>query len=199
MQIRIDYLIWSFRFADRYLAIIYPLKKRISKMCTINITLSIWLFSSLLSLPNIIFSKTEEEKFKNGHSKTICYLVWYLICSWFTNTRSFFGKSSNTLIAPFSILFLSFRPSSIGLKPSLSSSLEIWVTFETNGTKCNYQAGWNIQRIQYGIHVSRCLLMFIEYCLSSELESMPEKAGNDWPCCDLTKLSLSRNLKQQCY
>ncbi|XP_023232740.1 tachykinin-like peptides receptor 99D [Centruroides sculpturatus] len=61
---------------DRYVAIMHPLKPRMSKLTTINITIGIWICSSLLSLPNLLYSTIEEDGYLNGDSRNICYLVW---------------------------------------------------------------------------------------------------------------------------
>ncbi|XP_054168321.1 tachykinin-like peptides receptor 99D [Oppia nitens] len=62
---------------DRYMAIVHPLRPRMSRTTTINIIFCIWIASSLLSLPNIIFSTTEREVFSNGDSRVICYMEWF--------------------------------------------------------------------------------------------------------------------------
>ncbi|XP_017490311.1 PREDICTED: tachykinin-like peptides receptor 99D, partial [Rhagoletis zephyria] len=62
---------------DRYLAIVHPLRPRMSRTMTLNIIVCIWICSSLLSLPNIIYSTTLLESFRNGDSRVICYLEWY--------------------------------------------------------------------------------------------------------------------------
>ncbi|UXI14324.1 neuropeptide GPCR A24 [Sarcoptes scabiei] len=62
---------------DRYLAIVHPLRPRMSRKTTVNIIVMIWIAGSLLSLPNIICSKTIEEEFKNGDKRVVCYLEWY--------------------------------------------------------------------------------------------------------------------------
>ncbi|XP_015781284.1 tachykinin-like peptides receptor 99D [Tetranychus urticae] len=61
---------------DRYVAIIYPLKPRMSKKTTVFITLAIWIIGSILSLPNILYSTTKREYFLNGDYRDICFLDW---------------------------------------------------------------------------------------------------------------------------
>ncbi|KAH9419754.1 Substance-K receptor [Dermatophagoides pteronyssinus] len=56
---------------DRYLAIVHPLRPRMSRTATVIIIVIIWIASSFLSLPNIICSKTIVEEFKNGDSREI--------------------------------------------------------------------------------------------------------------------------------
>ncbi|XP_076358917.1 tachykinin-like peptides receptor 99D [Tachypleus tridentatus] len=61
---------------DRYTAIMYPLKPRMSRKTTLNITLWIWVASSALSLPNILYSTTMKEVYPNGGYRVICYMIW---------------------------------------------------------------------------------------------------------------------------
>uniref|UniRef100_A0AAN0LPN2 Tachykinin-like peptide receptor 99D n=1 Tax=Polyphagotarsonemus latus TaxID=1204166 RepID=A0AAN0LPN2_9ACAR len=61
---------------DRYIAIVYPLKPRMSLMTTLNIAIGIWCASSLLSAPNFIFSITQQETLPNGEIKIICLIKW---------------------------------------------------------------------------------------------------------------------------
>ncbi|XP_013775273.1 tachykinin-like peptides receptor 99D isoform X1 [Limulus polyphemus] len=61
---------------DRYMAIMHPLKPRMSRVTTLNITLWIWVASSTLSLPNILYSTTMKEIYPNGDYRVICYMIW---------------------------------------------------------------------------------------------------------------------------
>ncbi|KAL3189682.1 hypothetical protein MRX96_021148 [Rhipicephalus microplus] len=61
---------------DRYMAIMRPLRPRMSRATTLNIAIWIWVASSLLSLPNILYSTTKAEIFANGDSRIICYIFW---------------------------------------------------------------------------------------------------------------------------
>ncbi|XP_076317953.1 tachykinin-like peptides receptor 99D [Tachypleus tridentatus] len=61
---------------DRYMAIMHPLKPRMSRVTTLNITLWIWVASSILSLPYILYSTTMKEEYSNGDYRVICYMVW---------------------------------------------------------------------------------------------------------------------------
>lgn len=54
----------------------YPLRPRMSKTTTILTTIIIWIFAALLSSPNLIFSTTRIEVFKNGDFRHYCILVW---------------------------------------------------------------------------------------------------------------------------
>lgn len=62
---------------DRYIAIVHPLKPRMSRTATIVIIVVIWIASSILSFPNLICSTTLVETFKNGDSRVVCYLQWH--------------------------------------------------------------------------------------------------------------------------
>ncbi|XP_076327810.1 tachykinin-like peptides receptor 99D [Tachypleus tridentatus] len=61
---------------DRYMAIMHPLRPRMSRRATLNITLCIWVAGSLLSLPNLLYSTTTTEMFTNGDYRVICFMVW---------------------------------------------------------------------------------------------------------------------------
>ena len=56
-----------------YLAIMYPLRRRMGKMTTIGIALSIWLASLLISTPHVLYSTTITY---NDSGRTACYLAW---------------------------------------------------------------------------------------------------------------------------
>ncbi|XP_046445814.1 tachykinin-like peptides receptor 99D isoform X2 [Daphnia pulex] len=58
---------------ERYLAIMYPLRRRMGKMTTIGIALSIWLASFLISTPHVLYSTTITY---NDSGRTACYLAW---------------------------------------------------------------------------------------------------------------------------
>ncbi|XP_039292622.1 tachykinin-like peptides receptor 86C [Nilaparvata lugens] len=61
---------------DRYLAIVHPLKHRTSKKRALLMLLSVWLASTLLAIPCILYSTTMTKRYKNGNYKTICYMKW---------------------------------------------------------------------------------------------------------------------------
>ena len=60
----------------RYIAIMHPLRPRMSRKTAVIITVIIWTCSSILSLPNIIVSVVRKEDFANGDYRMICYFVW---------------------------------------------------------------------------------------------------------------------------
>ncbi|XP_035216198.1 tachykinin-like peptides receptor 99D [Stegodyphus dumicola] len=61
---------------DRYMAIMHPLKPRMSRTTTLNITVWIWILSVILSFPNLLYSVTSIETFVNGDHRVICYMEW---------------------------------------------------------------------------------------------------------------------------
>ncbi|GIY61360.1 tachykinin-like peptides receptor 99D [Caerostris extrusa] len=54
----------------------HPLKPRMSRTTTLNITVWIWIFSVILSFPNLLYSVTRIETFVNGDHRVICYMEW---------------------------------------------------------------------------------------------------------------------------
>ncbi|RWS09339.1 tachykinin-like peptides receptor 99D, partial [Dinothrombium tinctorium] len=58
------------------MAIMHPLKPRMSKTTTLNITICIWILSTILSFPNILYSTTQSEYFTNGDYRVICFNMW---------------------------------------------------------------------------------------------------------------------------
>lgn len=66
----------------RYLAIVHPLRPRMSRTTTINIIVLIWIAACLLSLPNYLSSSTYTENFNNGDIRGEhpgLFLSWLLI------------------------------------------------------------------------------------------------------------------------
>ncbi|XP_017145064.1 tachykinin-like peptides receptor 99D isoform X1 [Drosophila miranda] len=61
---------------DRYVAIMRPLQPRMSKRCNLAIAAVIWLASTLISCPMMIFYKTEEVPVKGQSPRTVCYPEW---------------------------------------------------------------------------------------------------------------------------
>ncbi|GIX80018.1 tachykinin-like peptides receptor 99D [Caerostris darwini] len=58
------------------MAIMHHLKPRMSRTTTLNITVWIWIFSVILSFPNLLYSVTRVETFVNGDHRVICYMEW---------------------------------------------------------------------------------------------------------------------------
>jgi tachykinin-like receptor len=57
----------------RYIAIIYPLRPRLTGRIVLTIIVCVWAASIALALPNIIYAETYVFP-QNG--RTICYLNW---------------------------------------------------------------------------------------------------------------------------
>uniref|UniRef100_A0A0P5S0U6 Class a rhodopsin g-protein coupled receptor gprllk n=1 Tax=Daphnia magna TaxID=35525 RepID=A0A0P5S0U6_9CRUS len=61
---------------DRYIAIVHPLRPRMSKcIARIAITL-IWLASCILAVPCLLYSQTISHKYSNGEVRIVCIVVW---------------------------------------------------------------------------------------------------------------------------
>ncbi|XP_057370381.2 neuromedin-K receptor-like isoform X2 [Daphnia carinata] len=61
---------------DRYIAIVYPLRPRMSK-CIARIAISlIWLASCILAVPCLLYSQTISHKYSNGEVRIVCIVVW---------------------------------------------------------------------------------------------------------------------------
>lgn len=61
---------------DRYLAIVHPLQPRMGKAAALTTVAVIWMASSILGLPCLLYSRTIEYTFGNGRTRTSCILVW---------------------------------------------------------------------------------------------------------------------------
>ncbi|XP_046643009.1 neuromedin-K receptor-like isoform X2 [Daphnia pulicaria] len=61
---------------DRYIAIVHPLRPRMSKcIARIAITL-IWLASCILAVPCLLYSQIISHKYSNGEIRIVCIVVW---------------------------------------------------------------------------------------------------------------------------
>ncbi|NP_001298153.1 tachykinin-like peptides receptor 99D [Stomoxys calcitrans] len=60
---------------DRYVAIMKPLKPRMSKRSNLGIAAVIWIASAIISCPMLLFYTTEEVASKDG-IRTVCFLEW---------------------------------------------------------------------------------------------------------------------------
>ncbi|KAH8278835.1 hypothetical protein KR018_010219 [Drosophila ironensis] len=61
---------------DRYVAIIRPLQPRMSKRCNLAIAAVIWLASSIISCPMMIFHRTEKVPAEGNSTRTVCFPEW---------------------------------------------------------------------------------------------------------------------------
>ncbi|EFX77115.1 hypothetical protein DAPPUDRAFT_54510 [Daphnia pulex] len=61
---------------DRYIAIVYPLRPRMSKS-TARIAISlIWLASCILAVPCLLYSQTLSHSYRGGEVRVVCIIVW---------------------------------------------------------------------------------------------------------------------------
>ena len=67
-------MIWIFFF--RYIAIVRPLKPRISKLKAVLILAVIWVSSGVLAIPALLYSKTWTFNYEEGNNVTVCFLLW---------------------------------------------------------------------------------------------------------------------------
>ncbi|XP_071858473.1 tachykinin-like peptides receptor 86C isoform X1 [Bombus fervidus] len=61
---------------DRYMAIMRPLKHHMSRKKTVMTVFLIWVISSTLAVPCLLYSTTESRRYSNGKTRISCYLVW---------------------------------------------------------------------------------------------------------------------------
>ncbi|GFY75769.1 g_PROTEIN_RECEP_F1_2 domain-containing protein, partial [Trichonephila inaurata madagascariensis] len=59
-----------------FVAVIRPLRPRMTKTLAYSIILSVWTLSSLLSLPSLLYATTITYKYGDQSHRTLCYLVW---------------------------------------------------------------------------------------------------------------------------
>ncbi|XP_054263186.1 tachykinin-like peptides receptor 86C isoform X1 [Macrosteles quadrilineatus] len=61
---------------DRYMAIVRPLQHRMSR-CTARAAIAvIWIASALLAFPCLLYSSTMVKRYRNGQTRTVCYMMW---------------------------------------------------------------------------------------------------------------------------
>ncbi|RWR98791.1 tachykinin-like peptides receptor 99D, partial [Dinothrombium tinctorium] len=58
------------------MAVVHPLKPRMSKTKSIVVIIIIWILSSILSSPPLIYSRTFTFTYANGDVRTICAVEW---------------------------------------------------------------------------------------------------------------------------
>ncbi|XP_035731002.1 tachykinin-like peptides receptor 86C [Vespa mandarinia] len=61
---------------DRYMAIMHPLKRHMSRRRTILTLILIWAISSILAIPNLLYSTTKQKRYLNGKTRISCFLAW---------------------------------------------------------------------------------------------------------------------------
>nr|XP_053656101.1 uncharacterized protein LOC128704905 [Cherax quadricarinatus] len=62
--------------SDRYIAIVRPLKPRMSKGEALQVILIIWISSMILAIPCLLFSTTVSIRYKNDEIRRGCFLAW---------------------------------------------------------------------------------------------------------------------------
>ena len=58
------------------MAIIFPLKPRLTGRIVLTIIVAIWVASFLLALPNLLYATVYEMTKKDGTIRSICYTDW---------------------------------------------------------------------------------------------------------------------------
>ncbi|XP_015790474.1 tachykinin-like peptides receptor 86C [Tetranychus urticae] len=61
---------------DRYIAVVHPLKPRMTKHQVMLIIIMVWSLAALLSLPNLLYSELFTIPFQDGGYRVVCILVW---------------------------------------------------------------------------------------------------------------------------
>ncbi|XP_066603319.1 tachykinin-like peptides receptor 86C isoform X2 [Prorops nasuta] len=61
---------------DRYMAIMHPLKHHMSRRRTILALILIWIVSSALAIPCLLYSTTKSRRYSNGRTRIACYMLW---------------------------------------------------------------------------------------------------------------------------
>ncbi|GFY55744.1 tachykinin-like peptides receptor 99D [Trichonephila inaurata madagascariensis] len=60
----------------QFVAIVRPLRPRMSKLAAYAILASVWLAGGALACPSLIYSTTMTFRYADRGHRTICYLVW---------------------------------------------------------------------------------------------------------------------------
>ncbi|CAH1400349.1 unnamed protein product [Nezara viridula] len=58
------------------MAIVRPLKHRMSRRKALLALLAIWMASGLLALPCLLYSTTRTRRYSNGQSSVFCMMQW---------------------------------------------------------------------------------------------------------------------------
>ncbi|XP_050343718.1 tachykinin-like peptides receptor 99D isoform X1 [Nymphalis io] len=61
---------------DRYVAIMSPLKPRLGKRATLGIAAAIWIGSSIISSPNVVYFTTDVDILPDGNTRRVCFPEW---------------------------------------------------------------------------------------------------------------------------
>jgi tachykinin receptor 3 len=57
-------------------AIVHPLKRRMSKKRAVTIIILIWFCGTILSFPTLLFSKTFSYRYANEDIRILCIMIW---------------------------------------------------------------------------------------------------------------------------
>ena len=60
----------------RYVAIVHPLKPRMSKKKAISIIVIIWVCGAIFAFPTLLYSKTYSYRYSNREIRTLCLMKW---------------------------------------------------------------------------------------------------------------------------
>lgn len=63
-------------YCFRYMAIVHPLRPRLTAKIVLAIIFLIWLASVIIALPMIIYAEIQTYIMENGDSRTVCLIVW---------------------------------------------------------------------------------------------------------------------------
>ncbi|XP_075534187.1 tachykinin-like peptides receptor 86C [Dermacentor variabilis] len=61
---------------DRYFAVVRPLWARLPRWLALAAVCGVWTASALLSLPNLLYSRTRSYRYADGSVRTVCLLMW---------------------------------------------------------------------------------------------------------------------------
>ncbi|XP_076647502.1 tachykinin-like peptides receptor 86C [Halictus rubicundus] len=61
---------------DRYMAIMTPLRHRISRKVSVLSMIVIWTIASAVAFPCLVYSTTKSWSYSNGKSRIVCFLSW---------------------------------------------------------------------------------------------------------------------------
>ncbi|XP_074647616.1 tachykinin-like peptides receptor 99D [Tubulanus polymorphus] len=61
---------------DRYVAIVHPLRPRMSARTAWSVIAGIWTLAACVSMPRMIFADVLEHRYDDGSSRTVCFVLW---------------------------------------------------------------------------------------------------------------------------
>ncbi|XP_050312828.1 tachykinin-like peptides receptor 99D isoform X2 [Anthonomus grandis grandis] len=61
---------------DRYMAIMTPLKPRMSRAMTLILALFTWVMGIVIGMPSLLYYKTYRDRYASGDERVICYPEW---------------------------------------------------------------------------------------------------------------------------